>query len=268
MKNKKIGIAIIAVLCAAFLFSGFMFFRQYTDAKNSQESFEDLAEMITDISLEETAEPEEPIEESAETEETEEDPAIREAELAHLKYGAMFEENSDFIGWISIEGTSINYPVMQTPTNPDFYLKHAFDKSYSDYGVPYIEESCALGISNNVVIYGHHMSNGSMFADLCKFTDKSFYEEHPTIQFDTLSTFGKYQIVAVFKFNTNKETFKYNECVTMSEEEFKTFMDEVHARQLYDTGVDAEYGDQLLTLSTCEYTYKNGRLVVVAKKVG
>lgn len=168
----------------------------------------------------------------------------------------------------SIDGTNINYPVMQTPTKPDFYLKHAFDKSYSDYGVPYIEESCALGISNNVVIYGHHMSNGSMFADLCKYTDKSFYEEHPVIQFDTLSTFGEYQIVAVFKFNTNKETFKYNECVTMNEEELKTFMNEVHSRQLYDTGVDAEYGDQLLTLSTCEYTYKNGRLVVVAKKVG
>lgn len=112
------------------------------------------------------------------------------------------------------------------------------------------------------------MSNGSMFADLCKYTDKSFYEEHPVIQFDTLSTFGEYQIVAVFKFNTNKETFKYNECVTMNEEELKTFMNEVHSRQLYDTGVDAEYGDQLLTLSTCEYTYKNGRLVVVAKKVG
>ncbi len=103
---------------------------------------------------------------------------------------------------------------------------------------------------------------------ICKYTDKSFYEEHPAIQFDTLSTFGEYQIVAVFKFNTNKETFKYNECVTMNEEEFKTFMDEVHARQIYDTGVDAEFGDQLLTLSTCEYTYKNGRLVVVAKKVG
>ena len=63
-------------------------------------------------------------------------------------------------------------------------------------------------------------------------------------------------------------SFKYNECVTMNEDEFKTFMDEVHSRQLYDTGIDTEYGDQLLTLSTCEYTYKNGRLVVVAKKVG
>ena len=261
MKNKIIGIAIIAVFCAAFLFSGVMFFRQYADAKNSQESFNNLAEMITDVTSK-TIVPEET------SEEPDEDPLIREAELAYLKYGAMVEKNSDFVGWISIEDTNINYPVMQTPTNPDFYLKHAFDKSYSDYGVPYIEESCALGISNNVVIYGHHVRNGAMFADLCKYTDKSFYEEHPTVQFDTLSTFGEYQIVAVFKFDTNKETFRYNECVTMNEEEFNAFMDEVHARQLYDTRVNAEFGDQLLTLSTCEYTLKNGRLAVVAKKVG
>lgn len=112
-----------------------------------------------------------------------------------------------------------------------------------------------------------YMKNGSMFADLCNYTDKNFYEEHKTIQFDTLSSLGQYEVVAVFKFNTNKEDFRYNECCTMNEKAFKDFMSQVNARQLYDTGVDAEYGDQLLTLSTCEYTYNNGRLVVVAKKV-
>ena len=106
-----------------------------------------------------------------------------------------------------------------------------------------------------------------MFADICKYTDKSFYEEHKTIKFDTLSTFGEYEVVAVFKFDTNNETFKFNEYTTMDEAEFNEFMENVHSRQLYDTGVDAEYGDELLTLSTCEYTYKNGRFVVVAKKV-
>ena len=124
-----------------------------------------------------------------------------------------------------------------------------------------------MGISNNIVIYGHHMKNGSMFADLCNYTDEDFWREPPLIHFDTLSSFGEYEIVAVFRFNTNKETFKYNECVTMNEEEFNEFIQEVHAREMYDTGIDAEYGDQLLTLSTCEYFYKNGRFVVVAKKV-
>ena len=104
---------------------------------------------------------------------------------------------------------------MQTPNKPDFYLKRSFDKTYSDCGVPYIDEACMTGISNNLVIYGHHMNDGSMFADLCKYTDADFYKEHPTIAFDTLSGLGKYEVVAAFKFNTNRETFKYNEYTLM-----------------------------------------------------
>lgn len=99
------------------------------------------------------------------------------------------------------------------------------------------------------------------------YTDAEFCKEHPIINFDTLSGFGEYQVVAVFKFDTNHEDFRYNEYTQMNEEQFKEFMSQVHARQCYDTGIDAEYGDQLITLSTCEYTYNNGRFVVVAKDV-
>ena len=99
------------------------------------------------------------------------------------------------------------------------------------------------------------------------YTDAEFCKEHPIINFDTLSGFGEYQVVAVFKFDTNHEDFRYNEYTQMNEEQFKELMSQVHARQCYDTGIDAEYGDQLITLSTCEYTYNNGRFVVVAKEV-
>ena len=260
MNKKTIGTTIMCFFLALALASGGMLLDQYLDAKNSAETFDTLAEKIVEVT-----EPAAPDEET--TEPSEEDLALQETELAQQKYSALFEQNPDFIGWISIDGTNVNYPVMQTPDNPDYYLKHSFEKSYSDYGVPYIDEACALGISNNIVVYGHHMRNGSMFADVCKYTDKSFYEEHKTIKFDTLSTIGEYEVVAVFKFDTNNETFKFNEYTTMDEAEFNEFMENVHSRQLYDTGVDAEYGDELLTLSTCEYTYKNGRFVVVAKKV-
>lgn len=272
-KKKIIGIVLIAVLSISAVVSGVMFARQYSDSKTSKEAFSSLADLVVDIDTSRQAEPVEDTEtdEDSETdapaEQTEEEIRAQQTELAHEKYGALFEQNQDFIGWISIDGTNINYPVMQTPDNPDYYLKHSFEKTWSDYGVPYIDEGCIMGISNNVVIYGHHMNDGSMFAELCNYTDEDFWHEHPTIHFDTLSSFGEYEIVAVFKFNTNKETFKYNEWANMNEAEFSEYMEEVHARQLYDTGIDAEYGDQLLTLSTCEYTYRNGRLVVVAKKV-
>ena len=266
-KKKIIGIILIAVLSVSAVASGIMFARQYSDSQSSKEAFTGLADLVVDIDTAVQTESVEDTETNEPAELTEEEILAQQTAQAHEKYGALFEQNQDFIGWISIDGTNINYPVMQTPDNPDYYLKHSFEKTWSDYGVPYIDEACIMGISNNVVIYGHHMKDGSMFAELCNYTDEGFWREHPVIHFDTLSSLGEYEIVAIFKFNTNKETFKYNEWATMNEAEFGEYMKEVHARQLYDTGIDAEYGDQLLTLSTCEYTYKNGRLVVVAKKV-
>ena len=153
MKQKLLlcGAAAFAVL---FLFSAIMLQRQFSDQKQSAEAFDHIADMVVDETEPDAAEqPEEPGETVA-------PPAL----TAYEKYAAVYEQNPDFVGWISIDGTNINYPVMQTPGNPDFYLKHAFDKSYSDYGVPYVQENCDLEQSDNVVIYGHHMKNGSMFS--------------------------------------------------------------------------------------------------------
>ena len=274
MKAKKIiGISAIVLLCAIAFFSGVVFIHQYRDAKNSVEKFDDLRDLIVDVDTsvldKEPAPTEKPEDGDPNTTDDvpEDEPALSEEDLATEKYKALFEQNSDFVGWIWIDGTNINYPVMWTPNNPNYYLKHGFDKTYSDYGVPYIDEDCVMGESNNYVIYGHHMKNETMFHDLCNYASKDFYAEHPTIKFDTLFGFGEYQIVAVFRFDTNNDTFRYNQYTSMDEEQFNTFMQKVHARQLYDTGVDAKYGDKLITLSTCEYTYTNGRFVVVAKKI-
>ena len=171
------------------------------------------------------------------------------------------------VGWIFIEGTEINYPVMQTPDNPDYYLKHSFEKTWSDYGVPYVEESCTVGSSNNLVSYGHNMKNGSMFSGLVQYKNKEFFETHPIICFDTVDEPGQYRVIAAFRYNTNNETFKYNEHSDMDEAEFAEYVASCKSRSIYDTGVTAEYGDVLITLSTCEYTYTNGRFVVVAKKI-
>ena len=179
----------------------------------------------------------------------------------------MYAQNSDLVGWISIPDTRIDYPVMQTKDNPNFYLKHAFDKSYSSYGVPYMQENCDIGISDNLVLYGHHMNNGSMFSDLCKYESEDFYQEHKTIRFDTLDSFGDYEVIAAFKTVAySEEGFKYYHFVRAEQEEdFDEFIAKCKELALYDTGVTAEYGDQLITLSTCEYSRTNGRMVVVAK---
>ena len=274
-RKRIIGICLIIVFSVSAIVSGRLFWKEYRDAKASEEVFSSLAGLVqdtgqnggedgstgdyTDATGIGTLDNDEVL--------PDEEMAAEDAAKAYEKYGALYEQNNDFVGWIYIDGTNINYPVMQTPDNPDYYLKHSFEKTWSDYGVPYLDEACVIGQSNNLVIYGHHMSNGSMFCDLELYSDPAFCMDHPVIRFDTLTSFGEYEVIAVFRYNTNQETFRYDREVNMDEGRFSWFIEQVHARELFSTGKDASFGDQLLTLSTCEYTYKNGRLVVVARKV-
>ena len=274
-KRRIIGICLIIVFSVSAIVSGRLFWKEYRDAKASEEAFSSLAGLVQDTGQNggeddstgdctDTTGIRTP---DSDAVLSDEEMAVEEAAKAYEKYGVLYEQNNDFVGWIQIDGTNINYPVMQTPDNPDYYLKHSFEKTWSDYGVPYLDESCVIGQSNNLVIYGHHMSNGSMFCDLELYSDPAFCMDHPVIRFDTLSSFGEYEVIAVFRYNTNQETFRYDREVNMDEGRFSWFIEQVHARELFSTGKDASFGDQLLTLSTCEYTYKNGRLVVVARKV-
>lgn len=186
------------------------------------------------------------------------------------QYQKLHKENSDFAGWVQIEGTKIDYPVMYTPDRTDFYLKRNFQKEYSAYGVPYIAENCSLERpSDNIIIYGHHMNDGSMFAGLMKYGKKSFYETHKVIQFDTLQETNIYEVIAVFKTTVyGRKGFPFYEFTNAeTKEEFDSYVFNCKKLSLYEIEESAEYGDQLLTLVTCEYSRKNGRMVVVAKRL-
>lgn len=274
MKSRKIYIILLTVFLLIAVVSGGVCVYLIRDAGASAESFDDLEELIA-IPTESAAQfvPPESIADSIDSpddpgspEETVAPDSI-EASIAYEKYKALYEQNEDFVGWISIADTSISYPVMQSVDNPGFYLKHSFDKTYSNYGVPYLDEACTAGVSNNLIIYGHNMNNGTMFHDLLKYSDASYWEAHQFIQFDTLSHLGEYQIVLVFRFDANHEDFRYNKYTDMDEAAFIDFMDQCRSRQLYVTGVSVEYGDEMLTLSTCEYSQDNGRFIVLAKKI-
>ena len=271
-KKKVLGLCIIILCAAGALFSGGMLWKKHMEAEKSRIAFEELAghvstnEMMNELGLTESREIDQKVKQIGMIL-TEQEKETLEWMRAHEIYGEFYKKNPDFVGWIRIDGTNINYPVMQTPDDPDYYLKHSFEHEYSDYGVPYLDEACVLDESNNYVIYGHHMKNGSMFYDLDGYTDPEFCKEHPIIQFDSLSGFGKYEVIAVFRFNTERDKFRYDQGINMTEEEYGQYIEQVHERELYSTGKTAQYGDQLLTLSTCEYTYRNGRLVVVARKV-
>lgn len=187
-------------------------------------------------------------------------------------YVPLHEQNADLFGWIEIEGTKLNYPVMHTPEDPEYYLHRAFDGSRSNSGVPFLDGRCFEG-GGIFLVYGHHMKNGTMFAAITSYAKKDFWKEHPTIRFDTLYETGTYEVIAAFYAEVYSEdevdAFRYYAYADLSDQEvFAEYVEQVKAASLYDTGVGAEYGDQILTLSTCEYHAENGRFVVVARKAG
>ena len=182
------------------------------------------------------------------------------------------KNNQKLIGWVKIDDTIIDYPVMQTVNN-EYYLDHNFNQEEDRNGCIFMDYQCdVIKGCDNMILYGHHMKSGKMFGTLNKYSEESYYEEHPIIQFDTIYEKGKYQVMYVFRSKVYSEedvTFKYYQFINAaSEMEFNSYLNEMAALSLYDTGVVASYGDKLLTLSTCDYQEKKGRFVVVAKKIG
>lgn len=190
-------------------------------------------------------------------------PAILNESLAALK-----EQNDDFVCWISIDGTKIDYPVMQgSPDSPDFYLHHDFNKEDSESGLPYLNFDCNLS-STAILVYGHNMKNGSMFAGLLKFADEKYCQEHNVIRLETPQDTREFRIVSAFYdrvYYQDEDVFKYYNYVgNLDETAYPDFVKNVKEKSLYDTGITPSFGDQLLILSTCAYHVSNGRFVVVA----
>lgn len=178
--------------------------------------------------------------------------------------------NNDLVGYIIIPDTKINYPVMYT--GDDYYLRKSFQKEYLLDGTLYIDKYNSIDPRDtNIIIYGHNMDNGNMFHDLEKYREKSFYDNHKYFNYYTLTKKETYEIVAVFLsqvYYVTDDVFKYYKFYNASnEEDMNYYYENIKKLSLYDTDTEITYGDYIMTLSTCEYSKKNGRLVVVAKKI-
>lgn len=188
------------------------------------------------------------------------------------KYQDLYAQNSDLVGWLTIDAIGVDYPVMQTPGDNEYYLRRGFDKVYSLAGSLFLDENCRITSPStaNWLIYGHNMSDGSMFGQLDKYAEESFYREHPTFEFDTLYEEMQWQIVAVIRTQVGADDLPYYTFFdASSERDWQAKYQAVMDLALYDTGVTAQYGDQLLTLSTCGTTSSttDKRLAVIAKRI-
>lgn len=180
-------------------------------------------------------------------------------------------ENEDIKAWIKINDTNVNYPVVQASDN-NYYLYRNYKKENSNYGSIFIDSNSNIENPNsNIIMYGHNMKDGSMFKDLLKYADEEYYNNHKYIEFVTNTSSSTYEIIAVFKsrifYKNEKNVFRYYQCTNLNnEQDYNYYVNNCKELSLYDTGVNAEYGEQIITLITCEYSSENGRMVVVAKK--
>lgn len=186
-------------------------------------------------------------------------------------FTTLYDINNDFVGWLNIPGTVIDYPVMCRNGN-EYYLNHDFYGKKDRYGCLFVKDYADIDTpGTNFIIYGHNMNDGAMFGSLDNYSRESYYTEHPTLSFDTLYENRRYEIISVFLskvYDNDESAFKYYEFYNAdTEEEFMDFYDNIMSMSIYATGVTAEYGDTFVTLSTCAYHEEDGRLVIVAKRI-
>ena len=268
MKKKLITILMIICIVVAVGCGGYLA-HYYIVSARSEGAVDQLREQIGKDITDNSANPDN-------------DPDTKNANMVEVngvsvqkKYAELYKENPDFVGWLTIADTHIDYPVMYTPApkeDGEYYIHRNFEGDYSAAGLPFVDANCQIEpATDNVIIYGHNMNAGTMFHDLLKYEDPDFYEAHKTFTFDTIYGDGKYEVVAFFRgqiLPEESKEFKYYEFVNAgSKEEFDQYVKNLKNMSIIDTGVEVSYGDKLITLSTCAYHVTDGRFAVVAKKV-
>ena len=254
---------ILVIAIGVFAFSAFQLGKIFLEYKAGTDEYNRVREYVT------VTEPEP----EQEQEETQTEPEAEEAKPVppQVDFDSLKAINPDVIGWIQIEGTSISYPIMKGTDN-EYYLKHTFEGNYNAAGSIFIDYTNNSNFEDcNTIIYGHNMSSQTMFSTLLKYEDPDYFQEHPIIRFDTIYEEGQYQIAFVMHgkaYMEGEEGYRYYNFIDpASEEEFNDHIAHFRELSLYDTGVDVSYDDHFIMLSTCEYSQKNGRMVVVAKKI-
>ncbi len=265
--KKTVYILTVILLLLVFCISAFAVGSYIVESREQAARFDELSAMKDNAKN-----PTTPTGETKETdpEGTFRSEMIRDENGMLVEYGEIYALNNDVVGWIRIDGTQLDYPVMQTPDRPNYYLDRDFDGNGSARGCIYAREECDINApSDNITLYGHNMRDGSMFAVLNDYISKDVWENNPLIFYDTLYEYHVYKIFAVFKTSANiGEGFTYHNMIDAgSKEDFDQFVATCKNLSFYDTGITPVYGDKIICLSTCEYTLNNGRLVAAAVRI-
>lgn len=175
------------------------------------------------------------------------------------------ERNGDLAGWLVVPNTVIDYPVMQTLEDNDFYLTHNFDGKVDSHGTLFADVASRMGDGNNLIIYGHHMADGTMFQNLMKYESPEFCRTNGDILYYTRDSTRRFRPVAVMRISeTEARSFPYHTITKLADStEYEAFFGRCKPYADWMAEELPTYPAMLLTLSTCEYSKENSRLVVV-----
>ena len=256
IKGKKIDNTIILPLIILLVFvlcaSSYYFISNLLKDKKENDEFKELEQMIVQN-------------------ETDENEIIKDknndtTNYTNLDLNSLKIENKDLIGWIKIDNSNINYPIMQ---NGNYYLRRNFYKNYSKLGTPYLADYCNIRTSDILTIFGHHINQGYMFADLLKYQSYDYFKSHKYIKFYTIKDYETikniYEVCFAFKVKAQNYSY-YSYTRFYDENDLKEFVENCQRLSFYNTDTKFDYGNQFITLSTCEYSQENGRMIVIGVK--
>ena len=257
-KSKLLYAVLALLLSAVVVFCGVQIRQEYSSRRKDIDVFAKLAELA------EIKEPDEP-KEATELRNGEDADGESNAPALTVRHDIplLVSRNSDCIGWLSIENTAVDYPVMHTPDWPQKYLRRNFYQQYSDSGVPFLDYRCTLD-SDNLIIYGHNMRNGTMFSALKDYLNDGHPASHPTILLETEDGAHEFKIFAVV--SVDKLDTWYSFIDAESEDAFNEAVQRIIQNAYYTNGDAPEYGDRLLTLSTCYGSTRSSRLIIIARE--
>ena len=179
------------------------------------------------------------------------------------RYNSLLEINKDVVGWISVPNTVIGYPVVQADDN-DFYLRRNIHGERATAGTIFMDyRSDARAEGKHIILYGHHMRNGSMFKDLVKYKEEDFFRNQGNIRFNTLYEEIEWEVFSIYVADAD---FNYRQTEFTSGENYIKFLKKLQNESMFNKGIELTENDQILTLSTCTYEYDDARFVVHARR--
>lgn len=257
MKNKKKFENIIFIICCiVFVYSSYKLISYYITMNEVKKEFDEIenAVFIDSVTINSNK-----IDDIDDNELIKEDKKFNYAELEKI--------NKDCIGWIDIENTNISYPVMYKKNDNNFYLRRNIEKKYSIAGIPFLDGNCDIGNNKFYIIYGHNMKDNSMFSELEKYKDIDFFDKNNQIILYIGNQKNIYQVFAAGVINSYVDYKLYDINRLKTDDEYNKYINEIKNKIYFNKNLLPIANEPILLLSTCDYTQKNGRMIVLAKLV-